>query len=211
MEKHFFNFFHEINYGIEDRIDGKNYRYWHSQRVVKLSLEIAGHADTSENVDESLIFLLALFHDIGKNEKLVRENNLFLKEHDANNIFLFEKYLYPFLKDEKLTARLRLVTLDFSRKKYELPESRIVRDADNLDEIGILNFWRMASYAGKHHADVWESTEYYFAIDRQNKIDKMQGLFFEYSRKIFDERLREMDGLVRRFQEVAVVDIRDME
>ena len=39
----------------------------------------------------------------------------------------------------------------------------------------------------------------------------MQGLFFEYSRKIFDERLREMDELVRRFHEVAVVDLKEIE
>lgn len=211
MNQKILDFFKKINYGVEDDLDGKNYRYFHCLRVTKLAREIAEHDSATDSVNRQAMFLLALFHDIGKNEELLRENGLSIKEHDANNVILFEKYLYPLLIDQTLIPELRKIVEDFSYKKYELGESKIVRDADNLDEIGILNFWRMGVYAGKHHCDAQESVEHYFSFDRQSKIEKMEGLFFDYSRKVCAERMVEMDELVTRFKDVAVAELEDVE
>lgn len=193
--------FQDINYNTEDEKDGKNYRYFHPLRVFNLAKEIIAIENISNQIDVDLILLLALFHDIGRNEKLILENNLDREKHDENNILLFREYVYPLIKDEKKIKRLTEIVFDFSNKQCHDLESKVVRDADNLDEIGILNLWRTAVYAGKHSQDPQEALNYYFNIDRQDKIQKMdRKLFLSSSKVIAKKRLREMDKAMKNFR-----------
>lgn len=204
METKLWDFFEKINFGVEDQLDGLNYRYFHARRTLKLAREIAAAEGAQHPVNLPALEILALFHDIGKNEKLLATNDLHYADHDANNVVLFEKYIHPLLSDPALIPALREITADFSHQHYALFESRAVRDADNLDEIGILNFWRMGVYAGKHHRDVRDSVTYYFGPERKTKVEKMQGLFFDHSRRLCEERLAEMDDLLGRLRQVAL-------
>jgi hypothetical protein len=209
MNQGILDFFNQINAGVEDDFDGKNYRFFHSMRTAKLAREIAV-AEVAGDFDREALTILALFHDIGKNEKLMAENGLAYADHDPNNIVLFEKYIYPLLGEGKTLSALRELVPDFSYKAYTLDGSRAVRDGDNLDEIGILNLWRMGVYAGKHHVDVRESTAHYFEVDRKLKVEKMRGLFFEYSRRVCAERFVEMDALAERLRAVGVPRLEDL-
>ncbi|MDP3093308.1 MAG: HD domain-containing protein [bacterium] len=200
------NFFKEINYNSEDEKDGKNYRYYHPLRVLKLSERIIKSEVLQEKVSIGCTIILSLFHDIGKNKKLALEKRLFLDEHDKNNIVLFEEFIVPFIKNENDKDYVIKLIVDFSNKKFDLTESKIVHDADNLDEIGMLNFWRLAVYAGKHNQDIKEAIDYYFSFDRQDKIRKSGELFFKSSKNIAKERMEKMDKALIKFKEETFMD-----
>ncbi len=202
------HFFRKINYNTEDGNDGKNYRYFHPLRVLKLARELIETEGIQDRVDNDCIFLLALFHDIGRNTELVKKHGLDPEKHDENNIALFEEYVYGYLDDPETKRRLADIVTDFSKKQYQLLESKAVRDADNLDEIGILNFWRMAVYAGKHKRDLQETIEFYFNVDRQDKIQKMEKeLLLKASKTTAKKRLQEMDEIVEEFKAIALAEI----
>ena len=205
------HFFKKINYNAEDDKDGKNYRYFHPLRVLKLARELIETEGIQDRVNNDCVLLLALFHDIGRNAELVKKHGLDPEKHDENNIVLFEEYIYRHLDDPKTKRQLVDIVTDFSKKQYQLLESKAVRDADNLDEIGILNFWRMAVYAGKHKQDPQEIIEFYFNVDRQDKTQKMEKkLLLKASKAVAKKRLREMDEVMEKFRAIALAKIEGM-
>ncbi|MFA5297329.1 MAG: HD domain-containing protein [Lutibacter sp.] len=199
--------FKKLNYNTEDDKDGKNYRYFHPLRVLETTKSIIKKEKISRNVNMDIIFVLSLFHDLGRNEKLVKENKLINSkdDFDKNNLALFKKYIVPLINLDEKKEFLEKVVSDFSSKKYELLESKIVRDADNLDEIGILNFWRMAVYAGKHGQDVKEISDYYYNFDKDDKTKKMKKLFMPFSKKIAKNRIKEMDEIMKKFKQINYI------
>lgn len=193
-------YFKEINYNTEDDKDGKNYRYHHPLRVLKLAQKLAKLGGVIDKINKDCLFALALFHDIGKNEKLLKKHRLATKDHDINNILLFEKHVYKHIREPKTIKCLAEIVADFSKNEFKFPESRIIKDADNLDEIGILNLWRIGVYAGKHNQDIREAIDYYYNFDRQDKKRKMNKLFLASSKLIAQEKLKEMDESMARLR-----------
>lgn len=199
-----FSFFEKINYNFEDKVDGKNYRYFHAMRVLTLAQKIAKEEQLSAKIDVDLLWVLALFHDIGHNVKLMsqEQSDSNDKTSDVHNADLFEKYIYPLINNDDLKTQLTKVIADFSQKEYKYLESRIVKDADDLDEIGILNVWRLGVYAGKHHLDPQESIDYFYQHDLANKQTKVDKLFFQASQQIAEKRMSEMEGILADFREL---------
>lgn len=200
--------FKEFNYNTEDSKDGKNYRYYHPLRVFRTAKKIVESEKLAEQVNEDCLHILAIFHDIGRNKKLVEKYGLNPERHNENNIVIFEKDICDLLEDDSDKKKLMEMVVDFSEKKFNLLESQIARDADNLDEIGILNFWRMAVYAGKHSQDVKEIVDFYYNFDRNDKHQKMnKELFLKSSKLIAAEKLNEMDDLMGIFKRDALAEI----
>ncbi|MDD5289965.1 MAG: HD domain-containing protein [Patescibacteria group bacterium] len=196
--------FKKLNHNTEDDKDGKNYRYFHPLRVWETVKLIIKKEKIAYKIDLDVVFVLSLFHDLGRNEKLIKENKLINSkdDFDKNNLALFKKYILPLIDGQNKKELLKKVVSDFSAKTYELLESKIVRDADNLDEVGILNFWRMAVYAGKHRQDVKEIADYYYNFDQGDKVKKMKKLFLPCSKKIAKERIKEMDKIMETFKRI---------
>lgn len=203
-KKNLFLFFQKINYNCEDENDGKNYRYFHALRVLTLAQKVMQEENLSSEVNSDSLWVLALFHDIGHNTKLLNEEqvNSNDKTKDIHNSQLFEKYIYPLIDNKKLVQQLSTVIDDFSRKEYKNIESRIVKDADDLDEIGILNFWRMGIFAGKHNQDPQEVINFFYQHDLFDKRQKVDKLFFNFSKKIAEKRILEMNKIMDDFRDL---------
>jgi|GEM_PF-4212948 len=203
-KKNIFLFFKKINYNCEDENDGKNYRYFHALRVLTLAQKIMQEKKIMPRVNPDLLWVLALFHDIGHNTKLLNEEqtNSNDKTKDIHNSQLFEKYIYPLIDNKDLVRQLIVAVRDFSEKEYKNIESRIVKDADDLDEIGILNFWRMGVFAGKHNQDPQEVIDFFYQHDLLNKQQKIDKLFFDFSKKTAEKRILEMNKIMDDFRDL---------
>ncbi len=204
-----FQFFKKINYGFEYEGDGKNYRYLHALRVLALSREIVEKEELLNKVNQDLLWVLALFHDIGHNDELLSQEQIKTndKTKDLYDSQLFEQYLFPLIDDEELVKELKVVVADFSQGLFEKLESKVVKDADDLDEIGLLNFWRLGVYSGKYHLDPQDSIDYFYQHDLANKQQKLDKLFFKHSKKIAQQRMLEMRSLVDNFRDLNNVKI----
>jgi len=203
-KKRLFLFFKKINYGHEYEGDGMNYRYFHALRVLKLANEIVQKENLTNEINLDLLWVLAIFHDIGHNDELLSKEEIKANDRtkDIYDNQLFARYVYPLIDENKLLEELKLVVNDFSKREFKKLESRVVKDADDLDEIGLLNFWRMGVYAGKYHLDPQDSIDYFYQHDLSNKQQMVDKLFFDFSKKIAEQRMIEMVGLVNGFRDL---------
>ena len=210
-KKELFLLFKKLNYDYEDKNDGKNYRYFHAIRVLNLSNELAKKGDLLNKINPEALWVLALFHDLGRNEKLFSNGQIVGNDatKDMHNVQLFIKYVFPLIDDEKLKQELNIIIEDFSSKKFEKTESRLVKDADDLDELGILNFWRMAVFSGKHNQDLQETIDFFYRHDLAEKQEKMNKLFFNFSKEIADARNLEMSKMMDSIRDINDMNIPD--
>lgn len=210
-KKELFLLFKKLNYGYEDKNDGKNYRYFHALRVVKLSNELSERENLLDKINLEALWVLALFHDLGRNAKLISNDQVAGNDitKDVYNGQLFVKYVFPLIDDEKLKQELNMIIDDFSSKKFKNVESRLVKDADDLDELGILDFWRMAVFSGKHSQDLQEAIDFFYQHDLAEKQEKMSRLVFDSSRKIAESRNQEMKKLIDSLRSINDVNTLD--
>ena len=124
----------------------------HTMRVYHTAMEIA---DAESGCDKQIVALAALLHDAD-------DDKLFASENNANaRAFLNSQNV-----DEDTVQRICTVinSVSFSRNKGkcpELPEGRIVQDADRLDAIGAIGIARTFAYGGKHGRSLDSSIEHF--------------------------------------------------
>lgn len=124
----------------------------HTMRVYHTAMEIA---DAEPGCDKQIVALAALLHDAD-------DDKLFASENNANaRAFLNSQNV-----DEDTVQRICTVinSVSFSRNRArcpELPEGRIVQDADRLDAIGAIGIARTFAYGGKHGRSLDSSIEHF--------------------------------------------------
>jgi uncharacterized protein len=124
----------------------------HTMRVYHIAMEIA---DAEPGCDKQIVALAALLHDAD-------DDKLFASENNANaRAFLNSQNV-----DEDTVQRICTVinSVSFSRNRArcpELPEGRIVQDADRLDAIGAIGIARTFAYGGKHGRSLDSSIEHF--------------------------------------------------
>ena len=126
--------------------------FGHTMRVYHTAMEIA---DAEPGCDKLIVALAALLHDAD-------DDKLFASENNANaRAFLNSQNM-----DEAAVQRIcaAINSVSFSRnkgKRPELPEGRIVQDADRLDAIGAIGIARTFAYGGKHNRSLDSSIEHF--------------------------------------------------
>lgn len=149
----------------------------HSARVGQYALQIAQIPDIKANgPDMSSVLAAALYHDAGwavrvrageakRLEILVRPNP---ENHREQGALLMETSLEGLLSRESLERASRAIRT-LNDRVIPLLEGRIVSDAENLDEFGVLSFWpavRRGALEGKGIKtviDTWRRRqEYHF-------------------------------------------------
>lgn len=78
------------------------------------------------------------------------------------------------------------------------PESKLLQDADNLDEVGLINIWKMFTYSGLNKVSIKDTADYYFKAERQRQLKKIKSeINFPEAKKIGIERLQKTDEFLR--------------
>lgn len=76
---------------------------------------------------------------------------------------------------------------------------RVLQDADNLDERGLILLWRMSAIANNHDLSIYSQFSFYFQNQQAMWQDTMDKLHFESSRQIALRRMRSMDQAMLTF------------
>lgn len=186
-----------------------NFKFTHSFRVMKNSLEIAKSLNLSkEQID--LATLIGLLHDIARFEEVTRFSNLDFRtgfDHGDYGVEILEKdnFIRKFIKTDKYDYIIKKAIINHNKFKIEdgldeetMLQCRIIRDADKLDILfeSIEVFWNSkngksqiekSSLSDSYYEQFINKTQVY-RVPEQSLIDEVISyvafifdLNFEYS------------------------------
>ena len=190
-----------------EKAGGKGHRFFHQLRVAQLCGELAEKYGLSED-EKNVLILAALYHDIGKATRIKEDGTLDgsqkadEKQGDHTNrehVFaLLNKYLGE-LHDTNTLGRVADAISDRGSELFQM-----ISDADNLDEVGLVNVWKMFTFGGAFNVDIEETIDYYFDEDRPRLLQKSEDvLFFDHSKELAKRRIQKVDDMLNNLLEEA--------
>ena len=183
----------------------------HSVRVAQNARSIAQLAEVrSTSPDEAAVFAAALYHEAGwivrfRDGEIPREEILIRSmsfPHREQGALMLERSLAKLLPADSLAhASQAIRTLD--DRNMESIEGKIVADADNLDEFGVLSLWttiRRGTVEGKGIQaviDTWHRRREYRCWDARLK----DSFRFAPVRAAAKRRLANFERLMRELED----------
>ena len=124
----------------------------HTMRVYRTAMEIA---EAEPECDRLIVALAALLHDAD-------DAKLFETENNANARAFLNSQNIDEATAQRICTAINAVSFSKNRdRRPELPEGRIVQDADRLDAIGAIGIARTFAYGGKHGRSLDASIEHF--------------------------------------------------
>jgi hypothetical protein len=176
--------------------------YDHSQRVLQLAQALQkDKAMTNVKIDESILTASAMFHDAGwidlvKHDEL-HVGQIFSRPADAAILDRGASVACDQLADLLSARQLETVSdviTGIKQMQPDRPETKLIADADNLEEFGLLGILlevRSAQAAGKSARQIlegWNRRQEYHYWDARIK----NAFHFETTRSLARERLANM-------------------
>lgn len=186
---------------------GKNYRYHHSVRVLRISSRIKGYVD--ERVDKEVLAAGALLHDIGRKEDI---EDGFLDPFKSNEGHAekgrekVEDFAGDLFSEDEI-GRIKVIVSNH-HSTPETVEGRIVKDSDRLDVYGVSNLWRMFHYSYENGRVLEDEEDYFWNEAVPDMKQGLEKFFFRVSRRTAEKRLgRLVDAFNYMMQESHGADI----
>jgi uncharacterized protein len=174
----------------------RGYTFHHGLRVARLAGELCRQISAPLEVSEQLMFVAALFHDVGKG----------YEPHGHYGAGVITRLLAGQLDDDELAAAGRIIREHNRRNKRTCwTASKIVQDADLLDHFGSHGIWLHVQYSAAHGRSGEQTLTHYNS--RENlayQVKSRKSLNFQISKLAFDRRLAmERQFMDRLAQETA--------
>ena len=193
--------------GFDEETGGHNYRLHHQLRVAESVYRICRSGEL-KNVDEKIAVIAGLFHDVGRIHILKNNNTKTLKferkelDKHRGHLEVSKTVALDLLKNEFSQAELTKLcdAMTEGDNPSKTPESKILHDADFIDELGVLNLFRMFSYSGIINRSMGETVRYWFNIDRAVKLSKMEKCFTKFARKEAKRRIQLQDKIMHELE-----------
>ena len=196
----------------EEKSGGMGYRYFHSVRVYN---SCKGFLLLNEvkrkNPNEDVALIASLFHDIGRAKDRRKITTSIMPGHDELGGRMVKKILKGHV-DKKTIDRVSELLLNYKNDKYSSIEKDLVTYADDLDEIGALDVWRMFTFEAYNKGSIATKIDFWKNYEKlrfgREYLDKFK---IKAIRKIAKRRI---DVLSRFMEELEIEsesgDIRDV-
>lgn len=178
---------------------GKNYRYTHLIAVHKIVEKLVKELEV--DVDEKVVEIAALYHDIGRSEDIKNGEMDPFEGHEGHSKRGKEK-VGEFISEHVTEGQLEKIQKIIANhhSEPETVEGKIVQDADKLSNFGVNNFWRQFHYACENGVDLREGIDYFWetAVDEYRK--KIEMMNFDHTQKVAEKRLEKHKGAFERIE-----------
>jgi len=182
---------------IEETGGGKEYRYFHGIHVANLTQKII--KSERLRIDSDLLYVTALFHDIGKVKAVDGKSLIDYKskgnlEHDSIGSDFIGIFIGDIVSKETLVKMSEII--------QETPatgasvECKVLRDADELCNFGNMQIWRMITDAALTKKNIPEAFKYWSDFGIQNLIDTSKKMFFDYTKTSAKKKLKVFVGYI---------------
>jgi HD superfamily phosphodiesterase len=184
--------------GKEDMAGGMGYRYFHQLRVYNSCKRFLRLRPIRKRIpDENAVLIAALFHDIGRLSYYSDKPKLSdfqMRGHEKESAKLMRKMLARFVDSQTLDRAARLVERpEISKSKVSF-EEEFLMEVDSLDEVGVLNLWRMFSVSAFNKRTIAGTLAYYNGVEiKKRKGEWLDRFKIPEVRKVALRRFTEMD------------------
>lgn len=194
---------------------GYGFRYFHGLRTMKYCEKIMKlNYFKNKNINKDATLIAALFADVGKIEAVNSQGELVYGSeadlnHDKIGVDIAKRHLVKFIKDEKLIDFISQIISEQHGTQTTL-ESKIVKDADRLDNYGYIQIWRHITYALYDKRNIDRLSEFWFGeganIKAKNYLKKFN---FLVTKQIAVKRYKKLNQLILEIdQESEAKDIK---
>jgi uncharacterized protein len=166
--------------------------YYHGRRTGRIAQWLA--KQLLVGVDEDLLYVGALFHDVGKGKE----------PHNEIGAEIASVLLGPICTADEIAGVCELVRNHNQRNEPGRTAAvKLVQDADLLDHVGPIGPWLAFYWSGARGESIEEHRAFIRGEEnRQYRAGMKAMLNFEFSRQEFDKRVRFEDEFFSIFHQV---------
>lgn len=190
---------------------GHGYRFMHSYRVFQLIDQMRHYPELEHaaNINWPLLRIAGLCHDLGLRRVETEIGRLDIFDERLTEAWINKHagYAPEILRAEfaDLLSKEELEQVCFlaaEHSSYEVKDSvalKVLQDADNLDERGLILLWRMSAVASNHDLTLYSQFDFYFQNRKAMWQETMDKLHFKSSRQVAARRMQSMDQAMLTF------------
>lgn len=185
---------------------GKGYRVSHSVRVMNYCSKFLKVPFFKKmKLDKDAVLIAALFHDIGKIEAAnikgeLKYNSYGNKYHEKIGAFIVNNFLSKVIKDANLQRKISRIIEDLKEKKSKFLETKLVKDADYLDNYGVIKIWRTITYAQYQNRQINKVYEYWDEEGRLKSKRELSCFYFKPIKLLAIKRYKKLDKLIKEIK-----------
>lgn len=172
----------------------KGFIYYHGLRTAKLALTLRKNIYPEVSKYDDIIYVGALFHDIGKG----------IEPHEETGQILVQHILKKHCTAEEVSMISDIVRFHRDRKvASDYPMwVKLVQDADILEHQGTTEVWLNFAHSLYEERSHERAIEWWLKDEKSLEgRTKQQGkLNFSFSRKIWDEKIKFVDSFIKRLE-----------
>lgn len=179
--------------GYYEKSGGKNYRYHHLKSTRKhVNRIIEFDSIDRDKIDEDVVEVAALFHDIGRKEDIEDGEMDPFEGHEGHaerGAEIVGEFVDDFMDEEQIDKIEKIVGNHHSEP--ETVEGKIIQDADLLTNYGVSDLWRMIHYSSEEERTMQDAFEYFWDTHVPRYLKKLDEFHFEASRRWARKRMNE--------------------
>jgi uncharacterized protein len=167
--------------------------FHHGLRVARISLWLREKLEM--DIDRDLLFVGALFHDVGKE----------VEPHNQTGAVLTRALLEDHCPALELDLIAEMILHHNQRKQPNSypPRILILQDADALDHVGAIDVWMAFYWSGVHGEGFQDHLDYFTGPENElYRSTLRESLNYQVSREEFDRRIAFEDEFFQVFRRV---------
>ena len=173
----------------------KGFIYYHGLRTAKLALTLRKNIYPEISKYDDIIYVGALFHDIGKG----------IEPHEKTGQALVKYMLKKHCTEEELGMISDIVRFHRDRntdKDYSI-WVKLVQDADILEHQGTTEVWLNFAYSLYDERSYDRAIEWWLKDEKslKERIEQEGKLNYSFSRKIWHEKISFVDNFIKRLKD----------
>lgn len=197
---------------VSEPAGGKGYRVEHAQRIKKYLLVFLKHKELAgKDIDVTALLLAGLLHDIGDVKRMVNGSIDYSLDidHAQEGAAIAHKELAKLTDDAELIDKIVNIILNHHNSGKDASiETKLVQDADQLDELGYVNFWQMFQYSYNKGRNLADTIAYWQREGIVRKQACVARCNFSFTKTMAKKRLAKMRSFINEItKEIGLTDV----
>jgi hypothetical protein len=189
----------------KEKAGGAAFREIHSIHVATIVEELLSTMSEVSTEEHEEVVYAALLHDYAKRHR-IGEDGYLRGSHAEEELFGFSSHeilsaheaqqiLTPLIGELRAHRVAEIIT---SHSDPKTTTAEVLHDADELAEMGLMNFWKMATYSAIKDRSLPATILYWFEEDRQRHLLKSEALFLDASKNYATASIEMLDMVFKQ-------------